>query len=226
MHKIYVWDLPVRLFHWLLVLALVAAWYTSDGERGLIDWHLRIGYFILGLVVYRLFWGFLGTYYAKFSQFFPSLDAIKAYIRGNKTSYIGHNPLGALMVFAMLALLLLQAISGLFMTDDIFTSGPYFDSASKEVQKLMATLHHWCFDLIIAFSVIHIFAIGYYQLIKKEQLVKAMVFGFKVIETHSKLVAKVGHSKWLRAIVLAILVVGFVYWLVVINPPVSEEFYY
>ncbi|WP_448564732.1 cytochrome b/b6 domain-containing protein [Thalassotalea ganghwensis] len=230
MKKILVWDIPVRLFHWLLMLSLFAAWYTSDGERGLIEWHLRIGYFILAIVIFRVLWGFIGTTYARFSQFVPNLQSIMRYVKGEKTFYVGHNPLGALMVFAMIVLVLSQAISGLFMTDDIFTNGPYYDSASKDVQQLMAIIHHWSFDLIVVLSVIHIAAVLYYHIVKKEFLIKAMILGYKIINPENKdkdeHEINKGHSHLFLAIISAIAVAGFVYWLVFINPPVAEEYYY
>lgn len=222
---ILVWDLPVRLFHWALVICLIGSWYTSEGDRGLIDIHMLFGYTILGLVTFRICWGFVGTKYAKFSQFTPKPNELKAYIKDNNKSYLGHNPLGSLMVLFMLVLLLLQSTSGLFMTDDIFTNGPYFDSVSKNTQKIMSLIHSNVFDIIVIVSTLHIVAISYYLLIKKQNLITAMFTGKKWVD--NKFIASaISHSKLITALILLIVVCVFIYWLVVLNIPEVEEFYY
>jgi cytochrome b len=227
-NKFLVWDLPVRSFHWLLVLSLISSWYTSDGERGLIEYHLKIGYFTLGLVLFRIIWGILGTQYAKFSQFFPTKQALKSYLSNfkNDNSYntVGHNPLGGLMVLFMLTLVLLQAISGLFMNDDVFTTGPYFESVGSSTQKLMSFIHNNVFDVIIVVSLIHISAVLYYLLAKKINLIVPMITGYKLLKTGSK--KGIDSSKLLLAFVVILVVAVFLYWLVVLNVPVEEEFYY
>ncbi|MGB0936091.1 MAG: cytochrome b/b6 domain-containing protein [Colwellia sp.] len=227
-NRLLVWDLPVRLFHWLLVIALVAAWYTSDGEKGLIEYHLQIGYFILGLILFRLVWGVIGTYHAKFSSFFPTKSRFIAYSKLTKKdksqTTIGHNPVGALMVFAMLLLFLAQAVSGLFMKDDVFTTGPYFDSVSSSVQKLMSQVHHNVFDIIVVFAVLHIAAIFYYFFGKKINLISAMITGYKYRKEEQD--NKVKSSKLPLALFVILIVVIFLYWLLVLNIPVEEEFYF
>jgi cytochrome b len=227
-HRRLVWDLPVRLFHWLLVIALVAAWYTSDGERGLIEYHLQIGYFVLGLILFRLIWGVIGTHHAKFSSFFPTKSRFIAYSKSTKKdkkhTTIGHNPVGALMVFATLVLFLAQAVSGLFMKDDVFTTGPYFDSVSNSVQKLMSQIHHNAFDIIVAFAILHIAAILYYFFGKKINLISAMITGYKFRQEENEKIVK--SSKLPLAIVVVLLVSLFLYWLLVLNIPVEEEFYF
>lgn len=227
-NKLLVWDLPVRLFHWLLVIALVAAWYTSDGEKGLIDIHLKIGYFILGLITFRVTWGIIGTKYAKFSQFLPSKSKIINYVEKSKQdkSYttLGHNPLGGLMVVFMLTLLLSQAISGLFMNDDIFTTGPYYGSVSSSVQKFMSTIHRNGFDVIIVVSLLHIGAIFYYLLSKKINLIKPMITGYKFSKDEKS--SGINSSKLLLAVIVIVVVAVFLYWLVVLNIPAEEEYYF
>lgn len=223
-----VWDLPLRLFHWLFVLTLIGLWYSSDQERELLEYHLLLGYFALGLVLFRLCWGFLGTRHAQFKHFIPSFSDIKSYITQHKSlgfsPSVGHNPLGALMVVALLSLVLLQAISGLFIDDDIFTAGPYFGVLTKQAESIMVFIHHNAFDLIIIFSALHIGAVFYYLWVKKQNLIKPMFTGKK---TSKELTEQEGitHSKIVLAIIIAVAVVLFVYWLVVLNAPVVEEFY-
>lgn len=224
--KLFVWDLPVRLFHWSLVISLVAAWYTSDGARGLIDWHLKIGYFILGLIIFRIIWGVLGTKYAKFSQFIPNKKALLNYLKNfrQEKAYntVGHNPLGGLMVVFMLTLILSQAISGLFMNDDIFTSGPYYGSVSSSIQSTMSLVHRNAFDIIIGVSVLHISAAFYYLLVKKANLIVPMITGYK----KGAIDKGIKSSKLLLAVTIIIIVAAFLYWLLVLNVPVEEEFYF
>lgn len=226
--KLLVWDLPVRLFHWLLVISLIAAWYTSDGERDLINYHLKIGYFILGLVLFRIIWGVFGTKYAVFSQFIPTklelINYIKQFKQKKNYSTFGHNPLGGLMVILMLLLVLSQAVSGLFMDDDVFTSGPYYESVSGSVQKFMSLIHHNVFDVILIISALHISAICYYLLVKKINLIVPMITGYKLSDNEKS--SGIKSSKlWLSFIVILV-VMAFLYWLLVLNLPIEEEFYY
>jgi len=227
--KLLVWDLPLRLFHWLFALTIFAAWYTSEQEGELIDLHMQLGYFAIGLIVFRLIWGLVGTRHSRFSQFLPTPARLTAYLKGRDrqadVSYAGHNPLGSLMVILMIVLVSLQAISGLFINDDVFSSGPYYGSVGSEIEAIMEFLHHNTFDLMLISIALHISAIGYYWWVKKHNLVKPMITGRKPAD----LVAEqdsIPHSRLLLALLVAALVAGFVYWLVVINAPVVEEFYY
>ena len=223
-----IWDLPIRIFHWLLVVALAGAWYTSEQGSEMIDYHMQIGYFILGLVVFRIVWGIVGTKHAKFSQFFPTPSRIKDYFTSpdekSENSTPGHNPLGSLAIFAMLALIALQAISGLFIDDDVFSSGPYYETVDKEIEKIMSFLHHNMFDALLYIIGLHLIAIGYYALRKKRNLVKPMITGKKDAESVSADDA-IPHSKLILAVIVTILVGLFIYWLVVYNAPVAESYY-
>jgi cytochrome b len=228
--KMYlVWDLPLRIFHGLLVLSIIASWYTSDQDNGLIEYHLLVGYFALGLIVFRILWGFLGTTHSKFLNFFPSLRKIISYIQSFKKNeplhYAGHNPLGSLMVFFMLTVIFLQAVSGLFMDDDIFTTGPYSGSINSSIESVLVYIHRNGFNLILVAVALHISAVVFYVRVKKQALISAIITGKK----SSKVVNKkdsISHSKIGLAILISIVVAGFIYWLVVLNAPVIEEYYY
>lgn len=227
--KYLIWDLPLRIFHWLLVLSIGAAWYTSNQDNNLIEYHLLVGYFSLGLIVFRILWGFLGTTHAKFINFFPSLNKITSYIRSfnqpEPLHYTGHNPLGSLMVFFMLITLFLQAVSGLFMNDDIYTSGPYYGSINSHVESILVYIHRNGFNVILAAIALHIAAVIFYERVKKQAIISSIITGKK----SSTLVNKkdsIPHSKIGSAILLVVIVSGFIYWLVVINAPVIEEYYY
>jgi len=222
-----VWDLPVRIFHWCFVCTLVGLWYTSDQDNGLIEIHMKLGYVALSLVLFRVLWGIWGTRYAQFKNFIPSLQEVKVYIHdfraGKVKTYIGHNPLGSLMVILILFMVLLQATTGLFINDDIFSAGPYNGVLSGQFEKLLKLLHVNGFNVILALSGLHIFAIFYYLIIKKQNLIKPMLNGKKININKDE---GISSSKLLIAIIIATVVVIFVYWLVVINAPVVEEYYY
>ncbi|WP_206482878.1 cytochrome b/b6 domain-containing protein [Thalassotalea sp. G2M2-11] len=223
-----VWDLPIRLFHWGFVGLLIALWYTSDQDNGLIELHMQLGYIALALVLFRIIWGFIGTTHAKFKNFIPSFYQLRIYIRqrnNNVKQYAGHNPMGSLMVLLMLLLILLQSISGLFMSDDVFSAGPYAGVLSGDMEGMVKFFHHNGFDFIVIISAIHIAAVFYYLLVKRQNLIKPMLSGKK----HSQQIEAdqaIGHSKLIKALLTAIAVGIFVYWLVVLNAPVVEEFYY
>jgi len=226
---VLIWDLPLRLFHWLFACTVIASWYTSDQDNDLIDIHMKLGYFTLGLLVFRILWGFVGTKHSKFISFFPTPSRLSLYINEFKSNRVknspGHNPLGSLMVFLMIFLISLQAISGLFINDDVFSSGPYYDSVSKEVERVMFFLHHNVFDVMIAAIALHLLAIAYYVRVKKQSLILPMITGKKpkhLVDASDS----IKHSKILLAVLLALAVSAFIYWLVVVNAPIIEAYYY
>ncbi|QOL24569.1 cytochrome b/b6 domain-containing protein [Thalassotalea sp. LPB0316] len=229
MHKSYlIWDLPLRLFHWLLVLTFGLLWLTAELGSEYMQYHMYCGYFMLFLIGFRLVWGFVGTKHAKFINFFPTFKRIKGYLTSDtnkRNSAVGHNPLGAIMVFVMLALLLAQAVSGLFITDDIFTSGPYNGVLEGDWQKLANRTHDIAFTLLQACVALHIVAIVFYKIVKHKDLIRPMLTG-KKSSADVEEGAAIKHSKLLIALVVAVIVAVFVYWLVVINAPVIEAYYY
>jgi cytochrome b len=224
-----IWDLPVRLFHWFFVLTLLALWYTSEQDNGLIELHMKFGYVAFGLVIFRIIWGCVGTKHALFKHFLPSCAQLKNYLQqsrqGKAKNFAGHNPLGGLMVVFMLFVVLTQAGSGLFMNDDIFSAGPYSGVYSAEFDKVMALIHRNAFKLLALAAFVHVFAILYYLKVKKQNLIKPMLNGKKSADTVARADA-ISHSKLKRALLLAVIVAGFTYWLVVLNAPILEEYYY
>ena len=135
MQKTLIWDIPTRLFHWLIVASLLAQYATVEWLENKVQWHFYIGYFTLFLIVFRIIWGFVGTQHAKFSSFITGprkvFNYIKTLFKWQSEPAIGHNPLGGWFVVVMLVLLTIQAVSGLFMTDDIFLDGPYRQLAGE-----------------------------------------------------------------------------------------------
>lgn len=179
MKKILVWDLPTRLFHWLLAAAIGAAWATGEAGGSWMIWHGRIGLLIIGLVVFRLAWGFVGSTYARFSTFVRGPAAIRNYLRGQWRG-IGHNPLGALSVLALLAVTAVQAGSGLFAAnDDIGYTGFLYSLASDQLAALAHRVHHQAFNVLLALVALHVAAILYYVHVKRDNLLKPMIVGTK-----------------------------------------------
>ncbi len=172
-----VWDLPTRIFHWTLVLAVAAAIITGQLGGSLIEWHGKIGLGLVGLVAFRLVWGIVGSTYARFLQFLPTPARIKAYMSGGWQGE-GHNPLGALSVLALLGLLAFQLLTGLVANDDIAFRGPLFDLVGEAWSNRLTGLHHKLGDLLIGLIVLHVAAIIFYAHARKKNLVKPMLTGW------------------------------------------------
>ena len=187
-NAIRVWDLPTRLFHWSLAACIVGLVITGYTGGSAMQWHARIGYAVLTLLLFRLVWGFVGGRWSRFSSFLYSPGSVINYLRGrpHPDHLIGHNPLGAGSVFAMLAVLLAQVATGLVGDDESAFTGPLnrFVATSK---GLAATWYHkrvgqW---LLLALVVLHICAVLYYLLLKKDNLIKAMVNGDKLLDRNA-----------------------------------------
>lgn len=217
--KIRLWDLPLRLFHWALLLLVAGAILSAelaDDISGAMDWHPRFGYAILTLLIFRLIWGVIGSTHARFSSFVRSPGVILNYLRQLKTHKgpsIGHNPLGALSVLALLATLLLQATSGLFLNDEDFSlEGPLYKHVSSAVAHLFRELHEINANFIFILIGLHVAAILFYRFVKKDDLVTPMLTGQKEIPAASQEPdAKGGHAlAGLSAFALAAALVWFV----------------
>lgn len=176
-----VWDLPTRLFHWSLVLLVGFSIATAQLGGFWMDWHMRSGYAILTLVLFRLLWGFAGSRYARLAHFVRGPRVVMAYLRGRLADTgAGHNPLGALSVVAMLLVLLVQAGSGLFTNDGSFTEGPLAPLVSSALGERLSTLHRWGEWAIWAMVGLHLAAIAYYLVLRRQNLVAAMLTGDKI----------------------------------------------
>lgn len=176
--RIRLWDLPTRLFHWLLVLAVVAAVISGQLGGKLIDLHGKIGLAIVVLIAFRLVWGFAGSTYARFAQFFPTPARIKVYLKGEWRG-LGHNPLGGLSVFSLIFLLTVQVGTGLFSNDDIAFVGPLSELISKSLSDRLSGIHELVSSVLIALVVLHVGAVIFHGRVKKDDLVKPMLTGWK-----------------------------------------------
>ncbi len=180
MNRQRVWDLPIRLFHWSLVASITFAYVSGQIGGNLIDWHGRAGFLIVGLIVFRIVWGLIGSPTARFASFVRGPGAIRAYLRGEWRG-IGHNPIGALSVLGLLALVAAQAATGLFTNDDIAYQGPLADLVGKDQSDRFHSLHAWLQNGLLALVVLHVGAIVFYLRVKKENLVKPMITGWKEV---------------------------------------------
>ena len=178
MARIRVWDLPTRAFHWLLVVCVVAAFVTVKIGGNAMVWHGRIGLAVVGLLVFRIVWGFAGSTYARFASFVRGPAAIRAYLRGDWQGE-GHNPLGALSVLALLGVLLALVSTGLFANDDIAFEGPLYALVGKELSDRARGIHHLFEPLILLLVFLHVAAIAFYVRVRKETLVMPMITGWR-----------------------------------------------
>jgi cytochrome b len=168
--KIRVWDLPLRLFHWSLLTCVIGAFVSVKIGGDAMRWHFYFGYAILTLMMFRIVWGFVGSRYARFATFEPNPAAAWRTLRGTVASSFGHNPAGALSVYAFLLSLSFQALSGLFSNDDIASEGPWVIKVSKELSDQITGWHKLNEKILIALVVLHLAAIAYYHFVKKEHL--------------------------------------------------------
>ena len=174
-----IWDGAIRLFHWSSVALVALAWWSA--ENGIMDWHKRFGLTLLGLVVFRLYWGIAGTKTARFSSFVKGPKAIASYLGKMKRPYspaAGHNPLGAFSVLALIAALICQVSAGLFAVDvDGLESGPLSRFVSFEQGRAAAEFHETVFNILVALIVLHVAAIIFYRVVLQANLLSAMITG-------------------------------------------------
>lgn len=176
-----VWDGPTRLFHWSLVVLILVAWLTA-GEQMTI--HRGAGYALLGLLAFRVWWGLAGGSTARFSGFVRGPGAIRQYLRasreGTDGEHVGHNPLGAVSVLALLGVLGLQVGLGLFAIDeDGFEGGPLSDRIDFDLARQIAEWHELAFRLLQGLVVLHLAAIVFYAVRKRQDLVRPMITGVR-----------------------------------------------
>lgn len=215
-----VWDLPVRIIHWSLLLAVVGAWLTRELEGDWFAWHTRFGYAVFVLVVTRILWGFFGTRHAQFVHFVRGPRGVLNYLKGDSKNPAGHNPLGALMILALLSMLLTQAITGLFANDQVFETGPLFGYVTIETSDRLTSLHKQLFDFIVAAIAIHVAAAFFYLWVRRENLIMPMITGRKladVVPEHER----ISSSRLWLALGLVSIVGAGLFWVIRTAPEAS-----
>lgn len=179
---IRIWDLPIRCFHWLLVACIAASFITVKLGGNAMQWHAYAGYCALTLIIFRICWGFAGSYHARFLSFIPSPLSLMAYIKGNTKAVLGHSPLGSLSVLGLLFSVGLQAVTGLFANDDIAFEGPFAKYVSESTVQLLMYIHRSNEIVLIVLISLHLLAIAYYYKFKRENLIRPMLIGDKEID--------------------------------------------
>jgi len=185
--SILVWDLPTRLTHWLFALCIAISWWTA--EQRLMDWHRYSGYTMLGLLVFRIYWGFAGSSTARFAQFLRGPRAVLDYFklsRERRAHVIGHTPLGSWSVVALLLAMVGQVTLGLFATDiDGLESGPLSHLVSFDGGRAFAEAHELSFDVLIVLAALHAVAILFYLFYDRNDLTSPMLNGRKHVAAAS-----------------------------------------
>lgn len=173
----FVWDLPVRLFHWALVVLIGFSWWSAENYH--MDWHRLSGQAVLFLIAFRLIWGVVGSDTARFAYFLKGPRAIRAYLADKQVpASVGHNPLGGWSVIAMLAILGTQVVSGLFAVDiDGIESGPLSHLVDFDQGRLASAIHGVCFTVLQALIVLHVLAVLFYLVVRRRNLIGPMVTG-------------------------------------------------
>ena len=174
-----IWDLPTRLFHWLLAASVTGLVITAKIGGNAMEWHLRLGHLVLALLVFRILWGVVGGHWSRFATFVPSPARLLAYLRDAKIGHrAGHNPLGALSVLAMLLVLCVQVGTGLLSDDEISFAGPLTRLVSGDTVSLATSWHKgWGQWLVLGLIALHLCAIVFYAVVRRQPLVAAMVHG-------------------------------------------------
>ncbi len=209
-----VWDLPTRLFHWLLVALVGFSWWSGKNDR--IDLHIWSGIAILTLLLFRLLWGFFGSSTARFANFIRGPRTVFSYLRGQWRG-IGHSPLGALSVVALLGGLAVQVSLGLFSTDeDGLFYGPLAQFVSIDASEEIADLHDDFFNVVLTLVGIHIAAVLFYRLLLGKKLTGPMISGKAVIGPEAE---PMRPAKWWVALVCIAIAIGISRWIVAGAPP-------
>lgn len=203
------WDGPVRLVHWLLVALLAFSWWASEDH---LNWHRWSGYTIIGLVLFRIWWGFAGGGAARFASFVKGPRAILAHLktigRRDGSDVPGHNPIGALSVLAFLAVLLVQVGTGLFAVDiDAFEAGPFSDRVSFETGRQIAEIHELNFRILQGLVVLHVVAVLFYLVWKRTDLTIPMITGKRALPRDPGLAG----APWWR-LMLGVALAGAIAW--------------
>lgn len=205
------WDGPTRFVHWALVVLLGFSWWSAETDH--LQWHRWSGYSVVGLVAFRLLWGFVGSHSARFASFVRGPAATLAYFKTLPSRVHemvpGHNPLGALSVLAILAILVVQTVTGLFAVDiDAFEAGPLSDRVDFDTGRLFAKWHHWSFTTLQVLVVLHLAAVAFYLFYKRANLIGPMITGYRRFTRDPDL----AFAPLWRAAVAILVAAAFAWW--------------
>ncbi|MEO0461595.1 MAG: cytochrome b/b6 domain-containing protein [Pseudomonadota bacterium] len=212
---IRVWDLPVRLTHWSFALLVPALWWSAENSQWAL--HKRFGVTLLGLLIFRVVWGFIGTRTARFSSFVKSPGAVLAYLKGKGAAFIGHSPLAGLSVVALLGAMAIQVGAGLFSGDPYDgATGPLNPLVKVSTADALTNWHEWFYWVVLGLVALHLTAIVYYLAAKQDDLVSPMVSGRKIVKAD---VQENEPAPWGRFAFAAALSAGLALWVAFGVPP-------
>ena len=216
--RIVVWDLPTRLFHWALVALIAFSWWSAEEEH--VEWHMWSGYAVLTLLLFRLLWGLFGSSTARFANFIKGPAAVMAYLRDTRGwRAIGHSPIGALSVIALLGLTFLQAATGLFNSDnDGLYEGPLAPLVSFDVADAAHDLHELVFNLLLVFIGLHIAALLFYRLVLGKKLVGPMISGKAALDPDAE---PMRPGRWWAALLCLLVALAITRWIIAGVPPIG-----
>jgi cytochrome b len=211
-----VWDLPTRLFHWALAALIGFSWWSA--EQGDLERHMWSGYAVMTLVLFRLLWGVFGSSTARFSGFVRGPAAVIAYLRDARGwRAIGHTPLGALSVVALLGLTIVQVATGLFNTDDDgLIEGPLAALVSFDASEMAHDLHELLFNVLLAFIALHVAAVLFYRLFMGKTLLGPMISGRAALDPD---VEPMRPGRWWVALLCLVAALGLTRWIIAGAPP-------
>lgn len=179
-----IWDLPTRLFHWLLAAATTLSLYTGFSADGDMALHLVSGYVVCGLLLFRIGWGLVGATYARFAQFAASPQRAWRYLRDfrNAPEWPGHNPAASWAIFALLLLLIAQVATGMFSNDDVMTEGPLRHLVSDDASSKLSGLHQFNAVLVAVLIAVHLLGVAIHLVVRRERLLRAIITGDKLVD--------------------------------------------
>jgi cytochrome b len=186
-----IWDPVTRLWHWVLALVVILNWVFGEFMSfDTVVWHFYLGYAVLGLLAFRILWGIVGPQNVRWKSLFPGPREIVNYLskisQREPSGTPGHNPVGSLSALALIVVLLGQGVTGLFIeSDDFFESGPLVGYVSEDVISRMTWLHHQFAEVLLVLVALHLAAIIFYRIWKRENLVKPMITGWKWVRVES-----------------------------------------
>jgi cytochrome b len=216
---IAVWDLPTRLFHWALVALLGLSWWTAENDE--LDLHLYSGFAIMTLLLFRILWGLFGSSTARFRNFLRGPAAVIAYVRDAEGwKAVGHTPIGALSVVALLGLIALQVATGLFNSDDDgLNEGPLAPLVSYDIADVAHEVHDLLFNVLLTFVALHVAAILFYRLVLGKKLVGPMITGRAALDPD---VEPMRPARGWLAVVCLLAALAITRWIIAGAPPLGN----
>ena len=212
--RLFVWDWPVRVFHWSMVACVVTCFVSGLMGGNAMEWHERSGYVVLGLLSFRFLWAFVGGTYARFTSYLGFPKRVREWLQGHREFNLGYTPMGTLALIALFTFLWAQTVTGLFANDGIMLEGPLVHLVPSRVSDMLTAWHKRGLYILGGLLALHVSAVLYYRLIKKLDYVTPLLTGYKEApeDTPPELEGRAGNSG--VALVLAVVVAGAVWYVV------------